>query len=305
MAASSSGLPQAAPSPPAAASTKGLVRVEHKYTERHVRVCLKAALDQHSVGIMVSSAYALAKEAGFPSMEKAVRLFPFFSSLKCDSPFVSALVLAPSQLKTAIEAMLSSKHSTLSAKRAYADSWVYPTKGGAAAAEALTFFSATENRLLVGICNLATRSGFYVSKLHLKDLMVSILKAEGRECARRDHDDAEQKITDDYMRMWLSKNKVKRYKNQAVQEQAERAAAREELAQHAARRAADRHRADRADMERKVAQLEAEAACMYSAVVQACSRMLIVYCQLIPRRGDAARADSQLCCRSPGQPSEI
>ena len=101
--------------------------------------------------------------------------------------------------------------------------------------------------------------------------MVSILKAEGRECARRDHDDAEQKITDDYMRMWLSKNKVKRYKNQAVQEQAERAAAREELAQHAARRAADRHRADRADMERKVAQLEAEAACMYSAVVQACS----------------------------------
>ena len=44
-------------------------------------------------------------------------------------------------------------------------------------------------------------------------------------------------------------------------------------------------------MERKVAQLEAEAACMYSAVVQACSRMLIVYCQLIPRRGDAARAD--------------
>jgi hypothetical protein len=79
MAASSSGLPQAAPFPPAAASTKGLVRVEHKYTERHVRVCLKAALDQHSVGIMmVSSAYALAKEAGFPSMEKAVRRF--FSS---------------------------------------------------------------------------------------------------------------------------------------------------------------------------------------------------------------------------------
>ena len=78
MAASSSGLPQAAPSPPAAASTKGLVRVEHKYTERHVRVCLKEALDQHSVGIMVSSAYALAKEAGFPSMEKAVRRF--FSS---------------------------------------------------------------------------------------------------------------------------------------------------------------------------------------------------------------------------------
>ena len=74
MAASSSGLPQAAPSPPAAASTKGLVRVEHKYTERHVRVCLKAALDQHSVGIMVSSAYALAKEAGFPSMEKAASL---------------------------------------------------------------------------------------------------------------------------------------------------------------------------------------------------------------------------------------
>lgn len=59
-------------------SSKGLVRVEHKYTERHVRVCLKAALDQHSVGIMVSSAYALAKEAGFPSMEKAVRRF--FSS---------------------------------------------------------------------------------------------------------------------------------------------------------------------------------------------------------------------------------
>jgi hypothetical protein len=54
-----------------------LVRVEHKYTERHVRVCLKAALDQHSVGIMVSSAYALAKEAGFPSMEKAVRLPSF------------------------------------------------------------------------------------------------------------------------------------------------------------------------------------------------------------------------------------
>ena len=78
MAASSSGLPQAAPSPPAAASTKGLVRVEHKYTERHVRVCLKAALDQHSVGIMVSSAYALAKEAGFPSMEKAVRLSLLF-----------------------------------------------------------------------------------------------------------------------------------------------------------------------------------------------------------------------------------
>jgi hypothetical protein len=57
----------------------------------------------------------------------------------------------------------------------------------------------------------------------------------------------------------------------AHEEQAERAAAREELAQHAARRAADRHRADRADMERKVAQLEAETACMYSAVVQACS----------------------------------
>ena len=55
MAASSSGLPQAAPSPPAAASTKGLVRVEHKYTERHVRVCLKAALDQHSVGIIAAN----------------------------------------------------------------------------------------------------------------------------------------------------------------------------------------------------------------------------------------------------------
>ena len=72
----------------------------------------------------------------------------------------------------------------------------------------------------------------------------------------------------------------KRHEEQA--EQVERAAACEELAQHAARRAADHHRAshcadrDRADMERKVAQLEAEAACMYSAVYSTC--MQIVYC---------------------------
>ena len=110
------------------------------------------------------------------------------------------------QLKTAIETMMSRQHPSLAAKRAFAESWVYPTKGGVAAAEANTFFSPTENKLLVGLCNLAGRSGFYVSKAILKVVMVAVMKADGRECGLRDREDAEQKITDDYMRQYACRS---------------------------------------------------------------------------------------------------
>jgi hypothetical protein len=58
-------------------------RVEHAYTEREVRQCLEAALDEHIVGIQMSSAYALARRVGRPSMERTVRALPppFSSSI--------------------------------------------------------------------------------------------------------------------------------------------------------------------------------------------------------------------------------
>lgn len=112
--------------------------------------------------------------------------------------------------------MLSASFATVSAKRAFADSWTYPKKGGATAAESLIFFSSTENKILATACDIAGRSGFFMTLNVLKDLMVRIMKSAGREGGRRWSAENEQEISPAYMRKWLKKNKIFRYKNSGL-----------------------------------------------------------------------------------------
>ena len=99
--------------------------------------------------------------------------------------------------------MLSKNFATGSARREFAKTWTYPNKGGAAAAESLIFFSATENKILAAACNVAGRSGFFLTLNVLKDLMVRVMKTEGREGGRRWSAENEQEISHAYMRKWL------------------------------------------------------------------------------------------------------
>jgi hypothetical protein len=112
--------------------------------------------------------------------------------------------------------MLSASFATVTAKRAFADSWTYPKKGGATAAESLIFFSSTENKILATACDVAGRSGFFMTLNVLKDLMVRIMKSAGREGGRRWSAENEQEISHAYMRKWLKKNKIFRYKNSGL-----------------------------------------------------------------------------------------
>jgi hypothetical protein len=89
-----------------------------------------------------------------------------------------ACVRAAPQLKKAAGRMMALP--TYAEQKAYVASWTFDEKGGAAAAEVLTYFSATENKLLVGACNLAGRSGLFLSMATLRDAMIAILKSTGR-----------------------------------------------------------------------------------------------------------------------------
>ena len=112
--------------------------------------------------------------------------------------------------------MLSKNFATVSARREFAKTWTYPNKGGAAAAESLIFFSATENKILAAACNVAGRSGFFLTLNVLKDLMVRVMKTEGREGGRRWSAENEQEISHAYMRKWLIRNQIFRYKNSGL-----------------------------------------------------------------------------------------
>ena len=112
--------------------------------------------------------------------------------------------------------MLSTNFATVSARRGFANTWTYPNKGGATAAESLIFFSPTENKILAAACNVAGRSGFFLTLNVLKDLMVRVMKTEGREGGRRWSAENEQEISHAYMRKWLIRNQIFRYKNSGL-----------------------------------------------------------------------------------------
>ena len=102
------------------------------------------------------------------------------------------------------------------AREAYIETYTLATKGGAQAAEARTLFSPTESKLLVAACNLAGRGGFFLSTNTLRDMMVNILKADGREGDRCYREKDEATLSDSFIRKWIKNNNVKRYRNSGL-----------------------------------------------------------------------------------------
>ena len=180
--------PPLAPSPPLAPPP--MKRDERKYTERDVRTSLLTMLDQYNLDPEnVDSAYTVAKGAKFLRMKEV--------------------------LKRAWEKGVL-KHGTHEAKQAYINAWTFPAKGGAHAAEVggQTYFTPTETKLFLAACNMCGRQGFYIAAAMLQDLMCDVLKSKTARAPRGT--EWKEVITIDYVRKWIVKNEVQRYKNSGL-----------------------------------------------------------------------------------------
>jgi len=165
-------------------------RAERKYTERDVRSALLTMLDQYNLDPEnVDSAYAVAKGAKLLRMKGV--------------------------LKRAWEEGVL-KHGTYEAKLAYINAWTFPAKGGAHAAEVggQTYFTPTETKLFLAACNMCGRQGFYIAAAMLQDLMCDVLKSKTARAPRGT--EWKEVITIDYVRKWIVKNRVQRYKNSGL-----------------------------------------------------------------------------------------
>ena len=171
-------------------SKNPMKRDERKYTERDVRTCLLTMLDQYNLDPEnVDSAYAVAKEAKFLRMREVLK-------------------------RAWKEGVL--KHGTHEAKQAYINAWTFPAKGGAHAAEvgSQTYFTPTETKLFLAACNMCGRQGFYIAAAMLQDLMCDVLKSKTARAPRGT--EWKEVITIDYVRKWIVKNEVQRYKNSGL-----------------------------------------------------------------------------------------
>ena len=204
-----------------------LKRDERPYSEADVRECLNKMLDQYEVGVDVESAYVIASGANWPQMRDVVRVLG--ALCPCTRPpsrqhpldFACVVVRAglgeltharscvrPSQLNTARTRMLSANFATLSAKRAFANSWTYPKRGGTQ--HSIKIFSDDEEEILVSFCNIALEGSFGVSKEFVHELMCELLRTPDRKAS------SSTSVSMSMVKTWMRVHNLKRLKSNSI-----------------------------------------------------------------------------------------
>ena len=124
----------------------------------------------------------------------------------CECPAMFTPTALPAQLKAAFEEMMALDGDA--ARRAYADAWRYPAKGGARLD--VKIFSREEEETLVAFCNIAIDGGFGVSQEFVHELMCDIVSMPGRKGSSR------RSVSLSTVKVWMREHGIRRYRANSI-----------------------------------------------------------------------------------------